>query len=259
MQWGRYPKEQAHCLVFPVAINMDGSTATQGRQCVKSFCAHFERERKPQWSKSCEKQIRGRGQSPSRWWEKQIKCEASSRGNHDTQRCNLLSHAWVGDPRLVLAICECVPPYGIYCVQHTWKKKTKKWRKASVYNLAAGCFPVGFLVSLWQLWPLKSYWSKKWVLERKAARSLCPRRTPAVGGRCFAVGQMSRVFFPSLFFEGDIVFCWRVECSCFVLDQCPSATSIIYLWKAQVLILTVNADGERGWKRRGTEGKKSRK
>lgn len=34
-------------------------------------------------------------------------------------------------------------------------------------------------------------------------------------------------FFFSLFFEGDIVPCGRVECSCFVLDRCPSATTFI--------------------------------
>lgn len=91
------PKGAGQCSVFPVAINTDGSAATQGRQQCKIFLCLFG-ERKPQWSKSCEKQIRGRGQSLSRWWEKQIKCEASSRGNHDTQGCNLPSCAWVGEP-----------------------------------------------------------------------------------------------------------------------------------------------------------------
>lgn len=91
------PKGAGQCSVFPVAINTDGSAATQGRQQCKIFLCLFG-ERKPQWSKSCEKQIRGRGQSLSRWWEKQIKCEASSRGNHDTRGCNLPSRAWVGEP-----------------------------------------------------------------------------------------------------------------------------------------------------------------
>lgn len=48
------PKGAGQCLVFPVAINTNGSAATQRRQQCKIFLCLFG-GRKPQWLKSCEK------------------------------------------------------------------------------------------------------------------------------------------------------------------------------------------------------------
>lgn len=115
---------------------------------------------KTQRSKSCEKQIRGWGQSLSRWWEKQIMCEASSLGNHDTGGSELPPHGWVWDPlkswlfSVAPLLCMCLSEGFIVCNN---KKKKKKERKC--VNVARH-FPIGFLASARRLWPLKSHWSK---------------------------------------------------------------------------------------------------
>lgn len=99
---------------------------------VKPFLCLFPERESPSGQNHVKSKFRGRGQSPSRWWEKQIKCEASSRVTMTLGDATCHPVPESGNLARFSPFAEHGPPSGIYCLQHAWKKKTKKGRKASV-------------------------------------------------------------------------------------------------------------------------------
>lgn len=126
------PKGAGQCSVFPVAINTDGSAATQGRQQCKIFFVPVWREKAPVVEIMWKANQRQRtvslplvGKANQVWsFQPGVTMTLGDATCHPVPESGNLSRS--------SPFAECVPPSGIYCVQHTWKKNKKKWRKASV-------------------------------------------------------------------------------------------------------------------------------
>lgn len=127
------PKGAGNCLVFPVAINTDGSAATQGRQQCKIFSVPVSRERARE-SSSGQNHVKSKSEAedslpPAGGKSKSsVKLPAGVTMTLGDATCHPVpesgNHAWS------LPFASVYLPLG-YIVCNTLRKK-KKWRKASV-------------------------------------------------------------------------------------------------------------------------------
>lgn len=142
------PKGAGQCSVFPVAINTDGSAATQGRQQGKIFFVPVWREKTPVVRNHVKSKSEAEDSlSPAGGKSKSsVKLPAGVTMTLGDATCHSVPES--GNLSRSSPFAECAPPSGIYCVQHTWKKKKVKGSKCvkPCYWAFSCCFP-GFSVA----------------------------------------------------------------------------------------------------------------